>query len=153
MGPELSFPLSRIVEAPPQRVFEAMTEPEQVARWWGPERFTCPEVTLDARVGGAYRIAMQPPEGEPFHLSGEYLEVQPPSRLANTFRWEPPDPDDRETVARLTLHARDGATEVALTQGPFATDARRELHKAGWTDSFARLASHLALPDRSGDRA
>jgi hypothetical protein len=56
-------------------------------------------------------------------------------------------------VARLTLHARDGATEVALTQGPFATDARRELHKAGWTDSFARLASHLALPDRTGDRA
>jgi uncharacterized protein YndB with AHSA1/START domain len=35
---------------------------------------------------------MEPPEGEPFHLSGEYLEVQPPSRLANTFRWEPPDP-------------------------------------------------------------
>jgi hypothetical protein len=38
-------------------------------------------------------------------------------------------------------------------KAPFATDARRELHKAGWTDSFARLASHLALPDRSGDRA
>jgi hypothetical protein len=42
------------------------------------------------------------------------------------------------------LHARDGATELALTQGPFATAARRELHKAGWTDTLARLASHLA---------
>ena len=153
MAAELTVRLSSSVQAPPLRVFEAMTDPNQVADWWGPEGFTCPEVIFDVRVGGAYRIAMQPPEGEPFHLSGEYLEVQPPSRLANTFRWEPPDPDDRETVARLTLHARDGATEVALTQGPFATDARRELHKAGWTDSFARLASHLALPDRSGDRA
>ena len=94
-----AFELSRIVEASPQRVFEAMTDPEQVAQWWGPEGFTCPEVTLDAKVGGAYRIAMQPPEGELFHLAGEYLEVQPPTRLAYTFRWEPPDPDDRETVA------------------------------------------------------
>jgi uncharacterized protein YndB with AHSA1/START domain len=144
VGAELSFQLSRIVAATPRRVFEAMTDPQQVAQWWGPEGFSCPEVTIDARVGGAYRIAMQPPEGQLFHLAGEYLEVEPPSRLAYTFRWQPPDPDDRETVARLALHLRDGATEVALTQGPFATEARRELHKAGWTDSFARLARHLA---------
>jgi uncharacterized protein YndB with AHSA1/START domain len=95
-------------------------------------------------VGGAYRIAMQPPEGELFYLVGEYLEVQPPTRLAYTFRWEPPDPDDRETVARLALQGRHGATEVALTQGPFATEARRSLHQAGWTDTFTRLANHLA---------
>jgi uncharacterized protein YndB with AHSA1/START domain len=139
-----AFQLSRIVEALPQRVFEAMTDPEQVAQWWGPEGFTCPEVILDAKVGGAYRIAMQPPDGELFHLAGEYLEVQPPTRLAYTFGWEPPDPDDRETVVCLALHARDGATVVALMQGAFATEARRELHRAGWADTFARLASHLA---------
>ena len=144
MSAELILEFSRIVEASPQRVFEAMTDPEQVAQWWGPEGFTCPEVILDAKVGGAYRIAMQPPEGELFHLAGEYLEVQPPTRLAYTFRWEPPDPDDRETVVRLVLHARDGATEVALIQGAFATRVRRELHRTGWTDTFVRLASHLA---------
>jgi uncharacterized protein YndB with AHSA1/START domain len=144
MGVGLTFELSCIVEATPQRVFEAMTDPQQVSQWWGPEGFTCPEVTLDVRVGGAYRIAMQPPEGELFHLVGEYLEVQAPSRLAYTFRWEPPDPDDRETVARLALHGRNGATEVALTQGPFATEERRKLHQAGWIDTFARLARHLA---------
>jgi uncharacterized protein YndB with AHSA1/START domain len=149
MGEELGFQLSRIIEATPQRVFEAMTDPEQVAQWWGPEGFTCPDITMDARVGGAYRIAMQPPEGELFYLSGDFLEVEPPSRLAYTFRWEPPDPDDRETVARLALHPSDRATEVALVQGPFATHARRELHKAGWTDTFVRLADHLARPNRS----
>jgi hypothetical protein len=77
MGAELIFELFCIVAASPQRVFEVMTDPEQVAQWWGPEWFTCPEVILDARVGGAYRIAMQPPEGELFHVTGEYLEVQP----------------------------------------------------------------------------
>jgi uncharacterized protein YndB with AHSA1/START domain len=141
---QLTVKLSGIVQASPQRGFEAMTDPEQVAMWWGPEGFTCPAVSLDPRMGGAYRIAMQPPEGELFHLAGEYLEVEPPSSLAYTFRWEPPDPDDRETVARLVLRERDGAAEVELTQSPFATEARRELHRAGWTDTLARLASHLA---------
>jgi len=141
---QLTVRVIRMVQAPPQRVFEAMTDPEQVAMWWGPDGFTCPEVTLDPRVGGAYRIAMQPPDGELFHLTGKYVEVRPPSRLAYTFRWEPPDPDDRENVARIALHERDGATEVALSHGPFATEARRELHKAGWTDTLIRLASHVA---------
>jgi uncharacterized protein YndB with AHSA1/START domain len=116
-------------------VFEVMTDPEQVAEWWGPDGFTCPEVTLDLRVGGAYRIAMQPPDGELFHLTGTYIEVEPPSRLGYTFRWEPPHPDDRENLARIALRGRDGATEVELNHGLFATEARRELHKAGWTDT------------------
>jgi hypothetical protein len=51
-------------------------------------------------------------------------------------------------VARVALRERDGATEVELTQGPFATEARRELHKAGWIDTLARLASHVAPAER-----
>lgn len=144
MATQLTIRLFRMVQAPPPRVFEAMIDPEQVAKWWGPEGFTCPEVTLDPRVGGTYRIAMQPPDGELFHLTGKYIEVEPSSRLAYTFRWEPPDPDDRETVARIALHERDGGTEVALTHGPFATEVRRELHEVGWTDTLIRLASHVA---------
>jgi uncharacterized protein YndB with AHSA1/START domain len=141
---QLTVNLIRMVQAPPQRVFEAMTDPEQVATWWGPQGFTCPEVTLDLRVGGAYRIAMQPPDGELFHLTGKYVDVEPPSRLAYTFRWEPPDPDDRENVARIALREHEGATEIALIHGPFATEARHELHRAGWTDTLSRLASHVA---------
>jgi uncharacterized protein YndB with AHSA1/START domain len=140
----LTVRLFGMVQAPPAQVFEVMTDPEQVAEWWGPDGFTCPEVTLDLRVGGAYRIAMQPPDGELFHLTGTYIEVEPPSRLAYTFRWEPPHPDDRENVARIALRGRDGATEVELNHGPFATEARRELHKAGWTDTLVRLASYVA---------
>ena len=87
MAAVLTVRLTRMVQAPPQRVFEAMTAPQQVADWWGPHGFTCPEVTLDLRVGGVYRIAMQPPDGELFHLTGVYIEVEPPSRLAYTFRW------------------------------------------------------------------
>jgi uncharacterized protein YndB with AHSA1/START domain len=141
---QLTIGLSAIVQTSRPRVFDAMIDPEQVAQWWGPQGFTCPEVSLNPRVGGHYRIAMQPPEGELFYLAGQYVEVEPPSLLAYTFRWEPPDPDDRETVARLVLREDDGVTHVELTQGPFATEARRELHRAGWSDTLVRLARHLA---------
>jgi uncharacterized protein YndB with AHSA1/START domain len=46
---------------------------------------------------------MQPPEGELFYLSGEFREVDPPARLACTFCWDPPDPDDQQTVVTLSL--------------------------------------------------
>jgi uncharacterized protein YndB with AHSA1/START domain len=144
MAATMIVTLSATVDASRQRVFDAMTDPEQVAEWWGPHGFTCPEVTLDVRVGGGYRIAMRPPDGEIFHLVGAYVEVDPPSRLAYTFRWEPPDPDDRETTARLTLRDANGTTAVQLTQGPFVTEARRDLHEAGWSDSLGRLAGYLA---------
>jgi uncharacterized protein YndB with AHSA1/START domain len=50
-------------------------------------------------VGGSYRIEMQPPEGDPFHLTGEFRALEEPARLAFTFVWEEPDPDDVETLA------------------------------------------------------
>ena len=90
---------------------------------------------------------MQPPEGDVFHLSGEFVEVGPPSRLSYTFRWEEPTPDDRETVVTLTLRdVNGGSTNVLLDQGVFATEERLALHTQGWTDSLDRLYELLASP-------
>jgi uncharacterized protein YndB with AHSA1/START domain len=136
---KFALDLRRILSAPPERIFQALTEPAELARWWGPHGFTIPEIELDLSVGGGYRFTMRPPEGDPFHLSGEFLEIDPPHRLAYTFRWEEPDPDDRETVVRIGLNPVDGATEVALSQVEFATEARLALHRGGWTDSFEKL--------------
>jgi uncharacterized protein YndB with AHSA1/START domain len=135
----LVLALKRVLGAPRERIFRALTEPAELAAWWGPQGFTIPEVDLDLRVGGRYRFTMQPPDGEQFHLSGEFLGIDPPSRLNYTFRWEEPDPDDRTTVVTLSLQDRGGATEVSLTQGEFATDARLALHRSGWTDSLDKL--------------
>jgi uncharacterized protein YndB with AHSA1/START domain len=140
---ELELTMTRVLTAPRERVFEACTDPEQLERWWGPKGFTASGIESDLRVGGRYRIAMQPPEGEVFHLSGEFLEVDPPARLAYTFVWEPPDPDDRETVVTLSFGEAGESTEVALTQREFATEARLELHRNGWTEAFERLEALL----------
>ena len=84
---------------------------------------------------------MQPPDGALFHLAGEFLQIGPPSSLAYTFRWEEPDPDDLETIVRLSMEAAaSDFTALSLWQGRFATEERLALHQDGWTDSFQRLS-------------
>jgi uncharacterized protein YndB with AHSA1/START domain len=139
----LTLELNRVLAARRELVWAAMTDPDQLAKWWGPTGFTSPSVEFDPKVGGGYRIAMQPPEGELFHLSGEFREVEPPARLAYTFVWDPPNPDDRETLATLVLDDRGDETELRFTQGEFATEERRALHEGGWTDGFERLEGLL----------
>ncbi len=87
---------------------------------------------------------MQPPEGAPFYLTGRFREVDAPARLAFTFVWEPPDPDDVETLVELSFRDLGESTEIVLTQGPFKTEARRELHRDGWTDSLDNLERFLS---------
>ena len=145
-GDGLVLRLKRILLAPRADVYTALSDPGELAKWWGPRGFTAPSVEFDPRVGGSYRIAMQPPDGDLFHLSGEFREVDPPARLAYTFRWDPPDPDDRETLVTLSLRDRGERTAVLLTQGGFATQERRTLHEEGWSESFARLEQVLGEP-------
>ena len=136
----LALHLERVVDAPREVVFRMHSEPKLFARWWGPKGFTVSSIEADVRVGGAYRIEMQPPEGDAFFLAGEFVDVEPPVRLSYTFRWEDPAPDDRENVVVFSLEERGTATLVSVDQSPFATDARLALHRQGWTDTLERLA-------------
>ena len=134
---------ARVFDAPAEQVFGMLTEPKELAQWWGPHGFTTPEIQIDMRVGGRFRFTMQPPDGEAFHLSGQFVEIQPPSRLGFTFRWDEPAPDDRETAVDLSLDFLDGRTTMTLTQSEFATKERLELHRSGWADSFEKLDAVL----------
>ena len=136
---DLPLELKRVFPAAPPRVFAAFTDANELAKWWGPEGFGIPGLEFAPRAGESYRIGMQPPEGDPFFLAGVFREVEPPVRLAFTFGWEDPDPEDVENLVELSFGERNGRTEVALVQGPFKTEARRELHRAGWTESFDKL--------------
>ena len=139
MPAELTLHLRRALPAPPPLVFTMHAEPDLFAQWWGPKGFSAPSVEFDLHVGGDYRVAMQPPDGDPFFLSGAFREIDPPTRLAYTFRYEDPDPDDRETVVVFSLRDLGGSTEVTVDQGPFATEGRRALHERGWTETLDRL--------------
>jgi uncharacterized protein YndB with AHSA1/START domain len=139
----LTLRLARRLPASRSVVWKTLTDAEVLAGWWGPKGFTVPRVEFEPHVGEHYRITMQPPEGDPFHLYGEFRAVDPPSVLTYTFAWDPSHPDDRETLVTLALVDRGEETDVELTHGEFATEERLALHDGGWTESFEKLEEVL----------
>jgi uncharacterized protein YndB with AHSA1/START domain len=137
----LTLEIKRILPATPPEVFRLFADADELARWWGPAGFSVPSLDFNPTVGSSYRIEMQPPEGEAFALVGEFREVEPSTRMAFTFVWEPPDSNDVETLVELDFRKRGEKTEVGLRQGAFKTEERLELHRNGWSDSFEKLES------------
>jgi uncharacterized protein YndB with AHSA1/START domain len=142
--PELVLEARRFLPAPRPIVFAAFRDPERLAQWWGPAGFTVPRIDFSTLTGEAYRIEMQPPEGDTFAVHGVFRTVHPPERLSFTFIWDPPDPDDVETLVDLSFEDRGDTTEIELWHGDFRTEARLELHRDGWSESFDKLERLLA---------
>jgi uncharacterized protein YndB with AHSA1/START domain len=139
MADGFTLELTRVLAATRADVFKAFSDSNVLRQWWGPRGFTVPSLDFDPLGRPGYRIRMQPPEGHAFSVHGEFREVEPPARLAFTFVWEPPGPDDVETLVELSFIDRGDSTEVWLTQGAFKTEARWELHRDGWNDGFEKL--------------
>src|SRR5260370_33633751 len=81
---EQELVLTRVFDAPRELVFKVWTDPEHVALWWGPHRFTNPVCELDLRPGGAILIHMRGPDGVVYRMTGVYREVVEPERLVFT---------------------------------------------------------------------
>lgn len=142
MAAELALHLERVLSAPPPVVLRMNVEPDLFARWFGPRGFSVTSVDFDLRVGGRYRVTMQPPDAEAFVLFGTFREIEP-ARLRYTFRYQQPDPDDRDTVVLLSFGDLGEATALTVEHGIFATEARKALHAQGWTESLDRLEELL----------
>ena len=108
-----------------------------------------PSLDFDPHVGKGYRLEMQPPDGDAFYLTGEFLEVQPPTRLVYTFVYEEPDPDDVPTRVELSFEKHGDSTEVRFRQGEFKTKGRYSLHHDGWSDTFEKLERFLGAAKRA----
>lgn len=94
------------VAAPPARVFEAITDPRQTAQWWGQKgMYSLTATSADVRVGGKWRSAGTSPDGKPFHVEGEYVEIDPPRLLVHT--WNPSYQKLPSTLVRWELEPRD----------------------------------------------
>ena len=126
--------MNRTLAVPAERVWRALTDPAALAAWFWPQRFA-PTAKVDLRVGGRYRID-GPAVG--MAVSGEYVTVEPPSKLAFTWRWDG-EPD--ETLVTIELIPVGAGTELALRHERFTDDATRDNHAQGWHDCLDRLPS------------
>jgi len=106
--------LSRLFDAPPQMVFEVMSRPEHVRRWWGQlgEGYSVPVCEIDLRVGGKWRFVNRHPKGE-VTFYGEYREIDPPGRLVFTEIFA--DYPDTVSVVTSVLTEEKGKTRLTAT--------------------------------------
>jgi uncharacterized protein YndB with AHSA1/START domain len=145
-GPAIALRVSRSFAAGRARVFRAWTEPSELKQWFGAEEgFIIPIAEVDLRVGGRYRLGMQPPGSDQVLIvGGVYREVQPPVKLVFTWRWEAAGAAEPDTVVTIEFHERANATEVILTHEQFVDAAQRDSHAQGWEGCFNRLSRLLA---------
>lgn len=103
--------MTRLFDAPRQLVFEVMSKPEHVRRWWGQlgEGYSVPVCEIDLRVGGKWRFVNRHPDGEAAFY-GEYREIAPPGRLVFTEIFEPFP--ESVSVVTSTLTEEDGKTRL-----------------------------------------
>ena len=143
-----SFTLSRVVDAPSERVFAAWTEPAMLKRWWGPPGFTTPTAEVDLRLGGAYRLAMTSPGGETYVVFGTFVTIDVPKKLAYTWAWEEDDgTPGHESLVTVEFKPKGTATEVVLTQERLANEESRDKHIDGWTGCLEHLEQALAAEE------
>ena len=136
--------LRRTYHAPRQRVFDAWTKPELAAKFLGPGEVTVPEIEMDVRTGGAYRITMLMPDGERMIARGTYRDVRAPERLSMTWSWEEDDPkDEHESLLTLEFNELAGETELVLTHEQLASVESRDRHEHGWALILDALAAEL----------
>jgi uncharacterized protein YndB with AHSA1/START domain len=125
--------LRRTYRAPRQRVFDAWTNPQLAARFLGPGDVTVPEIEMDVRQGGTYRIVMLMPDGERYIATGTYRDVRAPERLSMTWRWKEDDPaEEYDSLLTLEFNEVSDGTELVLEHEQIATVESRDRHADGW---------------------
>ncbi|MFI5000626.1 MAG: SRPBCC domain-containing protein [Reyranellales bacterium] len=138
--------MTRTFDAPPDRVFDAWTDPEQFGTWFGPVGMKTVMCELDAKVGGAWRLMGEGNNMRPT-VSGKYLEIEPPRRLVFTMAWhEKADfstPRGHETVVTILFTPAGERTDMVFTQAEFKEQSALAAHNRGWTDSLDKLGDLL----------
>lgn len=150
--PERELLLTRLIDAPRDKLFRAWTEPALLRQWFTPRPWTVAHAEMDVRPGGSSLIVMRGPEGQEFPNRGIYLEVVPNQRLvftdAYTAAWEPSEKPFMTAI--ISFEAAGGQTRYSARVRHW-TVADREAHEAmgfhaGWglaTDQLVELVATL----------
>lgn len=138
--------LTRIIDAPPAKVYRAWTEPELMKQWFAPLPFTTPLVETDVRPGGSSLVVMQDPEGREYPNRGVYLEVVENEKLvftdAYTSAWQPSEKPFMTAI--LTFENVDGKTRYTARVMHWSEEDRVTHEQMGFHEGWGQCADQLA---------
>jgi uncharacterized protein YndB with AHSA1/START domain len=143
---EAGITITRVFDAPRERVWKEWTEPERFADWFGGSQSEVPlsTVSMDVRPGGSWRLTMFAEPGQrEIHWKGEYQEVVEPERLVFSLSDQPGD-KAYELITVVLSDLGDGRTEMLFRQSGRLPAAVYERAKEGWGTFFDRIVERLA---------
>ena len=130
--------IERRYDAPPERVWQAWTDPQALSRWFGPgDEGSVFQADMDVRPGGRYTIAFRTLDGEEHRVSGVYDEVVKPRKLSFSWAWQ--STPERVSFVTVRLDADGGGTRMSFRHERFFDRAARDNHERGWTATLAKL--------------
>lgn len=141
-----AFTITRVFDAPRERVWQEWTEPERFADWFGGPDADNPltSVAMDVREGGEWRLTMFfGPSRVESNWHGQYQEVVPPERLVLTMTDLPPGGDRYALITVVLTDLGDGRTEMHFEQRDDQTPEEHKRARSGWGKFFDRLEERL----------
>jgi len=139
-----SLQIKRFINAPPDRVYAAWTEPAQLKEWWGPESVRTRNFAAEVRVGGKYRWDLINQEDEEMSVFGEYRELVPEKKIVFTWKWDDEEIwENRTSIVTVELSDREGGTELLLKHEQLPSEESRDRHNEGWNSVLDRLEKFL----------
>ena len=157
------FVITRVLDAPRDRVWQAWTEPERLKHWWGPKGFSCTHCTVDLRPGGLMHYCLRAPDGQEIWGRFVYREIVKPQKLVFVVTFSDPkgritnhpmSPDwPQQILSTVELEAQGGKTKITVRWIPVEATALerktfedgRDGMQQGWSGTFEQLEAYLSL--------
>ena len=141
--------IERDYDAPPEKVWQAWTDPQALMKWFGPKDTESVLLAeLDVQVGGRYHIAFVTGDGERHDVGGVYREVVTHRKLVFTWAWR--TTPERESLVTIVLQPAGSGTSLRFRHEQFFDEAARDNHQRGWSGTFGKLDDYM---DSLGRRA
>jgi uncharacterized protein YndB with AHSA1/START domain len=137
-----SLTLKRRLNAAPEKVYAAWTDPAQIVRWFGPDSGKVSRAETDVRAGGRYVVVFNTEDGEEHHVSGTYREVVANERLVFTWAWR--STPERESLVTVVIKPDGAGALLTLIHEQFFDETARDRHEYGWSGTLDKLEQLFA---------
>ncbi len=139
--------LERVLDAPPEKVFKAYTDPAILSQWFAPKPWSISDAVVEPRPGGRFNFTMHGPNGEVFPNSGVFLDVVPNRRLITTDAFTPDwKPSGQPFMAaRIEMEpTADGKTKYKATASHWNAETMKQHEQMGFHEGWGTVADQLA---------
>jgi glutathione S-transferase len=131
--------MRRVMKASPDKVFDALVNPDLIRRWMCPESLTVASIENDPVPGGEFRLVMLEADGRTYPARGTYRAIDPPRKLAFSWTWETEAMAGIETEITIELTPAGNDTLFVMTHAGLPSEDERRSHQGGWTSAINQL--------------